>query len=314
MRKSSKKSSAALEIEDFGRALITTFDLDPVYYGLVRMEWPGGHDQLKRWLVSYWCYYHCGVACRMSELEAGPFWDVMTTAARNEKPAPTGGRWPRSAERRHFRGEQAIDAVSALRLRYERPEDMVDYIVGGHDGPDPRGEQFKAIFDRTSEHRNFGPWISFKAADMIDRCGLNRVLFDNAAIFMFTDPAKAVDILWERRGGYTKAHVQEETGVRVRPLDPERRRNRVVAHLAEKFSDLRAPPLGDRPVNIQEIETVLCKWKSHLNGHYAVGKDTREVLHGLSEWWPHCHTAANMSRALAEPMQLLVEGGWGDAG
>jgi hypothetical protein len=51
--------------------------------------------------------------------------------------------------------------------------------------------------------------------------------------------------------------------------------------LIKELGDLRAPPRYERPINIQEVETILCKWKSHLSGHYELGKDIIEVRHGL---------------------------------
>jgi hypothetical protein len=52
--------------------------------------------------------------------------------------------------------------------------------------------------------------------------------------------------------------------------------------LKRKLGTLKAPPRFERRINIQEIETILCKWKSHINGHYFVGKDIQEIRHGLS--------------------------------
>ena len=46
----------------------------------------------------------------------------------------------------------------------------------------------------------------------------------------------------------------------------------------------KAPPFHDRPVGVQEVETIFCKWKSHVKGHYPLGKDTRELHHGLQGW------------------------------
>jgi len=45
----------------------------------------------------------------------------------------------------------------------------------------------------------------------------------------------------------------------------------------------KAPPWFDRPLNIQEAETILCKYKSHTHGHYPVGKDVAAVKKAL-EW------------------------------
>ena len=49
---------------------------------------------------------------------------------------------------------------------------------------------------------------------------------------------------------------------------------------------LLGPPLYDRPIGLQEVETVLCKWKSHLNGHYPLYNDTDEINHGMINWLP----------------------------
>jgi hypothetical protein len=46
----------------------------------------------------------------------------------------------------------------------------------------------------------------------------------------------------------------------------------------------KAPPDFTRPVNVQEIETVFCKYKSPLKGHYPLGKDTLELHHSLAGW------------------------------
>jgi hypothetical protein len=54
--------------------------------------------------------------------------------------------------------------------------------------------------------------------------------------------------------------------------------------LLEHFARYEAPPARDRPCGPQEVETILCKWKSHMNGHYEVGKDIREVRHALLNW------------------------------
>src|SRR5690606_28721140 len=119
-----------LEIEEFGRRLITTGDLDPVYIALhgAKLDDPVLH----RWLIAYWCLYHCGVASYLSEFEGVRFWQELHRAARNEEPAPTGERWPRGSERRHWRGQQAIKSCGELWGRYgDEPEAMVDTIIAG---------------------------------------------------------------------------------------------------------------------------------------------------------------------------------------
>lgn len=40
---------------------------------------------------------------------------------------------------------------------------------------------------------------------------------------------------------------------------------------------LKAPPMLDREINLQELETCLCKYHSYLSGHYKIGKDTAHL-------------------------------------
>jgi hypothetical protein len=65
----------------------------------------------------------------------------------------------------------------------------------------------------------------------------------------------------------------------------------VVNRLLKEFEDYEAPPFGERKVNIQEVETILCKFKSHLSGHYPWQNDTIEIRAGLGPWQPVCETA-----------------------
>jgi hypothetical protein len=57
-----------------------------------------------------------------------------------------------------------------------------------------------------------------------------------------------------------------------------------VEHYVKMFKKFNAPGGTPRPVNVQEVETIFCKYKSHLKGHYPLGKDTREIHHGLDGW------------------------------
>lgn len=279
------------QIEDFGRQLIETGDLDPVYVALAGHDKvPWGDAQVKRFLLAYACLYHCGVACYLSEFQGQLFFAELMKAARNETPAPTGDRWPRGSERRHWRGQQAVASCEALYRRYGGvPEAMFSTLAWRNPG-DNAAIPFRVVSERTKEHRGFGDWIGFKCADLVDRVLGVPVCFTEAAVFMFTDPEKAAMMLWEEREG----HKYEG---KVRP------KREVILHgvtdyLINHFADLDAPPLGDRPINIQEVETVLCKWKSHMNGHYPPGNDIREIHHGLDEWLPHSSAARQFKEAM----------------
>jgi amino acid-DNA transferase-like protein len=285
-----KRDYARLDIETFGRVLITSGDLDPIYIALARPEATGNDlDQLKRWLVAYWCFYHAGVACWLSEFEGKRFWDELMVAAQNVEPAPTGERWPRGHERRHARGAQAERMVNYMRARYDKAEKMVDYIISDNGETWPKGLPFEMVSGRTQEHTLFGPWIGFKVADMVDRVLGVPVNFFHGAIFMFDDPTKAAIKLWAIKAGMAEG---------AWPKDKDKAIGQVVNYLIREFCDLKAPPFMDRPIGLQEVETVLCKWKSHLSGHYPLFNDIDEITDGVKPWTEHCKTAKSFLAAM----------------
>ncbi len=247
------------------------------------MEWDG--DQRDRWLIAYWCLYHAGSACWLSEHEGTEFWSRLMVAAVNEEPTPEGGRWPRGHERRHWRGYQAVQSCEELAARYgNRPQDMVSYVA--HDMPDGPKLPFTEVSRRVQEHRGFGPWIAFKVGDMLDRLEIAPVNFANADVFMFKDPTMAAEMLYAQKAGMDPQLVRDGS-IRVKPgVIPE-----VVSYLTEQFKDLTAPPIHDRPIGLQEVETVLCKWKSSLGGHYPPYNDINEIRDGLTGWADHSSTA-----------------------
>lgn len=280
-----------LDVLRFGEHLIESTDLDPLYVALHRAS---NHqvlsrDQLKRFLVAYWCFYDVGASCFLSEAEGPDFWARMVTAARNDRPTPINTRWPRGHERRHFRGEQAVKAVSELMEKYfDHPEKMVDYIFGA-------APSFKDVTARAREHRGFGPWIAFKVADMIDRVLGVEVQFsyDDA---MYDNPQKGALLVYEQnRGDIVKNH-------------DDHRIQWAVEFLREHFGHKLAPPDYTRCLNLQEYETIFCKWKSHLSGHYPLNNDIREIQAGLEAWAPVSQTADRMCRHM--PQALVGSKQW----
>lgn len=273
-----------LDIVSFGRHLLETDELDPVYVALHRASLPD--DVVARWLVAYWCYYDTGVASYLSEHEGEMFWSLMETAAANRIPAPTGERWRRAKERRHFRGKAATTAVEQLEKRYgHRPEGMVEYIAG-------EGGPFASLAKRVKEHHGFGDWIAFKAGDMIERVVGVPVDFREADVFMFKDPKKAALMLWRHAEGLPETAKPKDAKAEQRIV------REVVTYLGRQFADYTAPPRHDRPVGLQEIETVLCCWKSHVNGHYPLYNDIDEINEAIVPWLEHSEVAQAFAEAM----------------
>lgn len=267
-----------LNIEDFGQQLLDSGDLDPIYICLQRIGLP--YERLGRWLVAYWTFYSAGVACYMSELEGRDYWEQMLVAARNETPSPAGGRWERGKERRHCRGAQGIACVEHLAGRYPtRPAGMLDYLAE-NESTEPL--PFATVSERAQTHHLFGRWIAFKVGDMLERVVGIPVRFDEAEIFMFDDPRKAAVMLYDAH------HVNQDTA----GVSEDVKIRYSVDYLTSRFSQHMAPPDLLRPIGLQEIETILCKFKSHTNGHYPVGNDIHEITSGVKPWASVCPTAA----------------------
>lgn len=281
-----------LDIKEFGTHLLQSGDLDPVYIALHKMELDEG--QLFRWLVAYWCLYHCGAACHLSECDGPEFWKELMRAARNDEPQPYAAsaqehlkRWPRGSERRYFRGEAAIKAVKVMWGKYlNDPAQMVRDIIGlPETTPIPRTQvhlPFKEVSERAQQYPLYGPWIAFKICDMLDQLGIQPVDVDQAAVFMFDSPAKAAEELYRAAMKVSPAaKLKREV---IIPL--------VVSHLEDMFKEFSAPPHHSRAVGLFEIETVLCKHAAHIHGHYPLFNDIVEISEGiLNGGWHRCETA-----------------------
>lgn len=263
-----------LPMDTFGAQLIETEDLDPVYVALKAIP---DKAQLHRWLLAYWCFYNCGVASFLSERKDLDFWEWCLLIV-NDKHPPFGmPSWPRGRERRHYRGDNAIRSMGDLISGNAFPESVVAYLANG-------SLEFHEVQKRAQTLTGFGPWISWKMCDMLDRCAGIPVDFSNADLCMYRDPVKAA-VMW------CEKELHQE-------LPPDQAVPIAVDFLAATLGHMKAPPSYERTLNVQEYETVLCKWKAHMNGFYALGTDTREIREALEHWTPYCHTAKLFCEAL----------------
>lgn len=233
-----------LGYQKFGEQLLTTKDLDPVYVMLHNAKLP--YDNLARFCLAYWCFYHVGVAARISEQRDRKYWLEMKKAYHF--------KWPRGAERRHFRGEKALQAIERL-ARYRSPETVVHVMLEGCN-------TFNEISESVQVFPQFGPWIAFKVADMAERVLEHDVDFSDCHLGIYREPLAGAKLIH----------------------GPDCDIRDTVATLEREFRAFLAPPRYDRPVNVQEVETILCKYKSHYNGRYPLGKDRREIYEALHGW------------------------------
>jgi hypothetical protein len=258
------------EAAEFGVELVRTGDLDPVYIAMAKSGL--SNNDLKRLILSYSCLYHLGASAALSRYRGKPFFDRLNEAALN-----ANGRWPRGTERRHWRGSAATDTVAYLSQKFSSPETVVDFWAKGP------GLDFKSVTDRVKEAAGFGPWIAFKVADLLERILRVPVDFTNCHLDIYRDPKQGAALL-----------IHGDKDVAVSGEDVQRAISALLLH--PKLRHLKAPPWNDRLLFVQEAETILCKYKSHCNGHYSIGKDTKEVLHALEAGWGE--TAVQLQKGL----------------
>ena len=236
--------------EEFGADLLDTYDLDPIY-PMAAMTIQDDEAMLKRFCLAYWCYYDAGVSSYVAEHASKDFYKLMSEGLKD---------WPRGMERRHFRGQAAIDSIKGLR-NFGTPERVVDYMINGN--------TFQDISMHVQAFKLFGPWISWKIADMAERVLQIPVDFSDSNLGIYKDP---------RKGAAFIAKVDKEYPITDDELDD------VVNMMLDEFHEFSAPPYQDRPVNVQEVETILCKYKAHCYGFYPMGNDSYHVSKSLDDW------------------------------
>lgn len=277
-----------LTVEAFGAQLLKSGDLDPTYIAINEAKLD--QKTLHRLCLAYWCYYHLGAAAKMAEAKSDKaYWSLMMQAAVyspvSELNKPGHQPWPRGAERRHYRGAQAVSSMASLQSRYNTPTDAVR-------GMTTNGQlekvTFTQIMNRVKTHRGFGSWIGFKIADMTERVLRFPVDFADCELQFYDEPRKGAALVffesepaarWPVAGGEIP-YADTPWDYPIRDEDFKT----TVARLIKHFRNHKALGLTHRKPDLFETETVLCKYKSYRRGHYPIGKDTKEVLHSLEGW------------------------------
>lgn len=246
-------ASGLLEADEFGRRLVETQDLDPVYVVLYKAKFD--ILKLEKFLLAYWCFYHCGTCSWI--VDQPNYWVAMQQAAE------TSVR-PRGTERRHFRGMNGVRAIQHLAKVGVKSLFDPFYKMSLTNKPAILSDVMKYV----QTWPQFGPWIAFKVADMLERLGLVRINFTEADTFLFDSPKKGASLLVAR---YANG---EHVGEALEPAWAFR-------YLEASLGSLKAPPMLERTLNGQEYETILCKYLKHCKGRYNVGDDLKEQRHHL---------------------------------
>lgn len=263
-----------VSVSYFTDEIIGCEDLDPVYCALTDANLPD--DVLKPLLLAYWCYYSVGTACRIVEPGPDKFYDMMWRA-HHEK-------WPHGFERRYFYGDMAHNTIKHLE-EFGSPEAVVDHMTA-HD-------EFNKINQAVMSHYGFGSWMGWKIADMSERVLCYDVDFSQCNLGIYRDPVMGAALLLY--GEITDDIEPDDLKFCCDVLDVQ-------------FKHHKAPPFYDRSFNVQEGETILCKYKAYFKGEYYLGKDILEVGEGL-EMAHHlgCDLAQHIHQCMPPPYEQRME-------
>lgn len=230
----------------YGRLLIETGDLDPVYMLVWNCEeLRENRYVMEHWLLAYWSFYHMGTASWITDgwNDDFSYWERFQAAAVSKQ-------YPRCRERRHYRGHAARASYNYLSKR--GIEDLFSPFR------EPKEFTCKEVMTEVKTWVAFGDWIAFKAADMLERLGLASIAFSVDDVYLFDSPKEGA-----RRLAESLSASPTEAGLNAWAVDT----------LVNSYKDLKAPPRYERPIGAQEAETVLCKHKSYLNGKYKLKED-----------------------------------------
>lgn len=243
----------------WGRKCIEAGDLEPLDSALSHMVADGLMDraQLSRWWIAFWGVYNIGAASYLSE-QTETFWSALYDAAANDEPSPLGERWPRGAERRHWRGQNAKTAVSWMWTNYPKgPEGIMDFLYQDGD--------FLKTKKRAKSLPQFGEWASFDVVYTgLCHFGWSGHIPVNLDAF-FRIPQQGA-----KEAGEYWGCTPDEALMRV----------------MDGIVDVPVPPghLTKRMCRAGEAETIFCKWMHASHGSYYIGKDTRDMHATLTKW------------------------------
>lgn len=245
-KKNSPSLSSVVSWQKFGRRLFEEEDADPGYMLLARADMTP--SQKMRFMAAWVTYYHPGIAARASEFRGPMFWAYLYSRYKDA---------PRASERRHFRGDQGMRALKQWSTVWQKmPEGLVLHM---------RGRTYFDVRVKAKTVPQIGPYFIWKFADVQDRVFRFPCDFTGAAPFSPKVPQEGAQII----------------GL---PGDTVEQTYAMISHNLNRHG-LLAPPWYDRPMNMQEAETVCCVYKQYLNGSYT---------------W-HSRTAKATKRLLAEP-------------
>lgn len=237
-----------MTFQNFSAALISSGDLDPDY--LVLKEIAKQHNFSKEETLN-WILHKLFIYDTASEYK------VIFQGADIE-------RVRLGAERRKNK-QNTVKQLNAVLEGFHLPAPVWN---GEADYP------YSAFKADVTKFAGIGDWAAWKLADLLENVMGIKINFNNVdfrSAYQF--PLKGL------------CRVNDEADDYVSKLSDDLTYN-VFMHCAIKqlgFVNDFVTPCGQRKINMQEIETCLCKYHSYLSGHYKIGQDSRHLVERFAQ-------------------------------
>ncbi len=224
----------------FSKILLETGDIDPDYIFLREKsaEVGWGHQEIFEWILHKIVIYDS-----VSEFQ------VLTGQS-------TLSSCKYGTERRKHKA-RAAEYLTAIRQRFLGLN--IERFFGRHG---------QLVFNDIVKIRGCGPWAAWNMMDLVSCCYGMDVDFDTID-FRNTYRAPLMGLLMV--GGYPED---------IRLLKQRKIYHECMNRVLDMSADINpstTPHNQDRGININEIETLLCKYHSYAHGHYSVGSDIKHL-------------------------------------
>lgn len=233
----------------FAVQLFEDEDADPGYMMLARADIP--EEQKIRFLVAWVTYYNPGIAaCASIAGSSKRFWEYLFLQYPTAK---------RASERRHFRGAAGRLALTNWRVQFPNPEEMVAYLFS---------DTYFQVRGKAKHVPQIGAYFVWKFADIQER--VFRIPCDFTGAESYSPKVPQIGA-WMIK---SEEKFWQEGCLTVAPIY-----KMIYDHLNKR--QMRSPPWYDRPMNMQEAETVCCVYHQYLGGKYTRHSRTAKAVRRL---------------------------------
>jgi len=218
--------------QKFTANLFPSYDADPGYYAIQLAEIT--EAQKRRLAVAWTSFYQLGHAAKASEYEGAQFYHYLHSVY------PTAQR---GSERRHFRGEQGLRALTEWQAKFNHPEKMAWYIC-------ENSHSYSDVRKKTDTIRSYGDYFAWKWCDLAEVLYGTTIDFTGAEDRSPKVPQQGAKLI---APDFTVAQTYDMIAKRARA------------------KGVRSPANLGREFGIGEAETVCCVYKQYRSGSYVYG-------------------------------------------